>query len=71
MVTTQDLPKVIGTPANHPDRRTFLYCRACGEQYSATRGDYFWKPDDEPFECDRCDIPMILARERRTIEALT
>lgn len=28
----------------------FLLCPRCGEQFSATRGDYFWK-GNEPFTC--------------------
>jgi hypothetical protein len=38
---------------NLPSRVTgeSLYCWRCGEHYSATRGDYFWMPADQPFEC--------------------
>jgi hypothetical protein len=38
---------------NLPSRVTgeFLHCLKCGGEYSATRGDYFWMPVDQPFEC--------------------
>lgn len=29
----------------------FLGCQRCGAEYSATRGDYFWKAPNEPFVC--------------------
>lgn len=28
----------------------FLHCVRCGSEFSATRGDYFWK-GEEPFTC--------------------
>jgi hypothetical protein len=41
----------------------FLYCPECGVEASATRGDYFWMPDTEPFECE-CGGIMELVRSR-------
>src|SRR2546427_12524566 len=29
----------------------FLWCPRCGGEFSATRGDYFWKPAGEAFTC--------------------
>lgn len=44
---------------------SFLYCRACGEHYSADAGDYFMAKPDTVMKC--CDEPMILATEHRSI----
>lgn len=38
-------------------------CDDYGNHYSATRGDYFLAPDDQPIRCGTCQAPMILARE--------
>lgn len=47
---------------------TFLYCRRCGAQYSATRGDYFAAHPDTVLRC--CGEPMVLARTTTTIHAV-
>lgn len=44
MTTYADLPQP--TPAGG-----ILFCPACGETYSATRGDYFWAEPDETIVC--------------------
>jgi hypothetical protein len=51
-----------------PERTSgeFLWCPECGGEFSATRGDYFWKPPAEPFVCDDCDQePLRLATVQR------
>ena len=63
-VTVKDLP------ALGERRELFLYCPECQSQYSATRGDYFWMPPNEPFKCECCNEPMVLARELKRIEVV-
>jgi hypothetical protein len=41
-VTVTDLPE--------SPKGEFLFCQRCGAEWSATRGDYFWK-GSEPFTC--------------------
>lgn len=31
-----------------------LHCAKCQEDYSATRGDYFWRTPTQAFRCQRC-----------------
>jgi hypothetical protein len=63
----------------HTTLGVFLYCEECGEQYSATRGDYFMVPDSREITCGnqpdgrnspRCGYPLILASEHKTIVPL-
>lgn len=61
-VTVQDLPALGERP------ELFLYCEECDERYSATRGDYFWMPPSEPFTCECCDAPLVLARAFTRVE---
>lgn len=35
-----------------------MYCKVCGAQYSANRGDYWDTPEEYVFKC--CDKPMHL-----------
>ena len=66
MVKVADLADLLDV-----DRKgEFLYCPTCDGRYSATRGDYFMVPTDEPFTCGDCDEPMILATERTVIEVV-
>ena len=51
-------------------KHAFLYCRGCGERYSATRGDYFHMLDRDS-KCGYCGEPLIIAVERREIIELT
>ncbi len=48
----------------------FLYCPHCGDESSATRGDYFLMPDQAFVTCGSCDEPMILAKRTERIEAV-
>lgn len=49
----------------------FLYCPSCDSRYSATKGDYFWMPDDEPFTCQDDGTPLVLAvSESRVVVVL-
>lgn len=50
-------------------RPVFLYCRRCGERYSATRGDYVMADPDLVLTC--CQRPMVLVREQREIVPVT
>lgn len=43
----------------------FLYCPDCGERSSATRGDYFWHPE-EPMTCE-CGTELQLARSETRV----
>lgn len=49
---------------------TFLLCPDCGDEYSATYGDYFFMPDDQVFLCGDCDRGMILAERITTINII-
>ena len=77
MLTVQDLPTESSTRKEIKTQDgtaivygppVFLYCPECGDRFSATRGDYFWMPKDEPFKCGECGGDLMLARERCTIE---
>ena len=46
--------------------RPFLWCRTCGNEASANRGDYFMRPWGEVFTC--CGRPMVLARRGENVE---
>lgn len=54
LVTKASLPDLIGS--NGP--RPLLYCRRCGMECSANRGDYFNLPETYTFRC--CKRPMRL-----------
>lgn len=56
-ITVKDLPELQFLQDSN-DPNPFLFCEVCGGHYSATKGDYFWKDEDEVFEC--CDEPMRL-----------
>lgn len=64
-----EAPLTYGQLPVTPPYGVFLYCPECGEQYSATRGDYFLAPKDSEVTCrdDHEPTPMILAREERRI----
>jgi len=49
-VTVADLPESTLPEAGGPGAGAFLWCPRCGAEFSATRGDYFWK-GSEPFSC--------------------
>jgi hypothetical protein len=53
------------------DRDVFAFSPTTGEQYSATAGDYWNRPDDEPLTGEDGE-PMVLARRIvRYVDALT
>lgn len=57
-----DLPDLSNTiderGVYHPP--PFLYCRVCGGEYSAHRGDYFAVAPEGEITC--CDVPCVLVR---------
>lgn len=59
--------KVSDLPESTLESGAFLYCPECDERYSATRGDYFWMPANEPILCGNEGNPMVLATETCTI----
>lgn len=61
--------QVCDLPEGTLDTGVFLYCNICDAQYSATRGDYFWRFPDSKLLC--CGEPMMLARERILIEEVS
>ena len=67
-VRVRDLPNLLPRVSldAHP---VFLYCRACGAEYSAHAGDYFTSRPDHVLTC--CDEPMILAEQTTTIREVT
>lgn len=51
--------------------RCFAYSPNTGEEYSATAGDYYNRPDDQPIR-DKLGEPMVLAvRVTQFLDALT
>jgi len=54
---------------NAPGPGVLLYCRACGSQYSAIKGDYFLCDQDQEIHCGECtaDEPLMLARSATRI----
>jgi hypothetical protein len=42
------------------DRAAYLYCKQCGAQYSANRGDYWHLADDFILRC--CERPLVRCR---------
>lgn len=43
--------RIIRADLKEAPSNAFLYCWKCGNRFSATYGDYFWKRADEPFRC--------------------
>jgi hypothetical protein len=41
-----------------------LYCRSCGDEFSATRRDYFWMPPEKPFRCGHDGALLQLVQKR-------
>lgn len=62
MIRVQDLKDQIGTPQPRP----MLYCRVCGMEYSANKGDYFMARPDTVLRC--CHKPMVLVVKREVFE---
>ena len=52
----KDLPVWVGTGPN-----PMLYCRVCGGEYSAHRGDYFMSDPEKTMRC--CGQPLRLVRK--------
>lgn len=46
-------------------------CEMAYEPFSASRGDYWMLPDDEPINCDTCLLPLDLARRVVTWKILS
>lgn len=71
-LTIADLPQYDRTHEERTDadgnkyilvgKPVMLYCRDCGETYSATRGDYWYLPDDREMRC-KCGEPLRLVRK--------
>ena len=57
-VKVSDLKDQVGVGGPHP----FLYCRCCGGEYSANKGDYFLLPPDEVMTC--CEQELVLVTKR-------
>jgi hypothetical protein len=68
-VTIADLPTSTLPESGGPGAGLTLYCRACREHYSATRGDYFRVDDGRVLTC--CDEPMALARRVTMVEEVS
>jgi hypothetical protein len=56
-VYLRDLPEYSELPANTP--KPVLACFACGAEYSADRGDYFWKEPSQSFRCNCKGRPLL------------
>ena len=64
---------ILATPANmerFPGPGVIAYDRYARTEYSATAGDYFWRPADKPLT-GMFGKPLILARRVSYIVALT
>lgn len=57
-ITVSQLP-------DSPPTFVVLHCAACGNDYSANRGDYFLLPPDEVMTCE-CGMPLFIVT-RRTV----
>jgi hypothetical protein len=64
MIYTTDLENI----GEEKDASLILYCTECFGEFSATKGDYFWKAADIPFT--HCGYPMALVRKIETIEVV-
>lgn len=58
MVTVSQLP-------DSPPTFVILHCAACGNDYSANRGDYFLYDPAEPLMCE-CQMPLFIVT-RKTV----
>lgn len=57
----------LGDITDRDRRGELLYCRKCGGEYSATRGDYWNMDPRKPFKC--CGVNMLLVtRQCRLVE---
>lgn len=65
-VTKRDLPNIQGrrldSGAYIEPTRPVLYCRTCGDTYSASPGDYWAADATKPLTCDGCGGLLELAR---------
>ena len=57
MITVNELP-------DSPPSFVMLHCAACGNDYSATQGDYFLNDPSEPLMCGECNMPLFLVTRR-------
>lgn len=66
-VTKKDLPNVQGRKLESGGYqeavRPVLYCRSCGDTYSATPGDYWNADAGKVLTCDTCGEPLELAHK--------
>lgn len=58
MITVNELP-------DSPPSFAMLHCAACGNDYSANRGDYFLLGPDEEIKCE-CEAQLFITT-RRTV----
>ena len=59
MIRVKDLKDQIGKPGGpHP----MLYCPKCGDECSATAGDYFMSSPDRIFKCCRRNMLLVIKR---------
>lgn len=40
----------------------YVQCRVCWAEYSSSRGDYFYLPDEQVMTCSECGGPMRLVQ---------
>lgn len=59
MITVNELP-------DSPPSFVMLHCAACGNDYSANRGDYFLLDANEPMICGECEAPLFIVT-RKTV----
>ena len=50
-----------------PPSFVMLHCSACGNTYSANRGDYFLQPPDEPMVCE-CGFKLFIVTRKTVID---
>jgi hypothetical protein len=53
---------------NYDGKNVVLHCPCCGEDWSATAGDYFAAKPDKVLECCECCEPLMLAVRRTVYE---
>lgn len=66
-VTKKDLPTIRGRKLPGGGYvepvRPLLFCRCCGNEYSASPGDYWNATPNDVLTCDDCGEPLELARK--------
>jgi hypothetical protein len=61
----KNLPEQIGLNIKPEIKALFLYCAVCGSKYSANKGDYWNRSDNDDLMC--CEESLDLCRQETHI----